>query len=144
MCLVGICCKNSAITAKRSALLLSKRMFWRRWEPEMEAAGLQREHWRKSSMWSMLLRKHAQAVVDDSEVHPRCCIASQNLLIGLRGPADWACMLGLHMGLGQPWLSLRLPGGGLCSRGSKPSCGVSTWKVSPWRQVAGSVDDRLA
>ncbi|KAK9842288.1 hypothetical protein WJX81_004782 [Elliptochloris bilobata] len=39
-----------------------------RWAPEMEAAGLQRAHWRKSSMWSMLVRKHAQAVVDDTEV----------------------------------------------------------------------------
>ncbi len=36
----------------------------------MESAGLRQTHWRKSSMWSMLTRKHAQAVVDDTEVCP--------------------------------------------------------------------------
>lgn len=43
---------------------------WDRWAPEMESAGLRQTHWRKSSMWSMLTRKHAQAVVDDTEVCP--------------------------------------------------------------------------
>ena len=61
----------------------------------MEAAGLLREHWRKSSMWSMLLRKHAQAVVDDSEVQPQRlhCITKAATCLA------WACRLRLRAGV---------------------------------------------
>lgn len=88
---VGTWCRKISSSPQSAQLhLLSKRVHWCRWEPEMEAAGLQREHWRKSSMWSMLLRKHAQAVVDDSEVHPRGCTAT---------PWSTACAAPGSMGL---------------------------------------------
>jgi len=42
----------------------------RSWVPEMQAAGVEWQHWRKSSMWGMLIRKHAQAVADDEKARP--------------------------------------------------------------------------
>ena len=45
---------------------------WRRvcgrWNDGMESPTLKREHWRKSGQWFALNRRHAQIVVDDTEV----------------------------------------------------------------------------
>ena len=108
---VGICMPVMVAIVTWRLSLVGQALRWRRWEPEMEAAGLAREHWRKSSMWSMLLRKHAQAVVDDWRcglhcvVVGVCCSAagSGGLSAGL---ACWGCAVGL----GAP-LALRVPAG---------------------------------
>lgn len=40
-----------------------------RWMPEFEAVGLPVALWRKSSQWMSLIRKHAQLVVDETEIN---------------------------------------------------------------------------
>ena len=85
----------------------------------MEAAGLQKAHWRKSSMWSMLVRKHAQAVVDDSEVRFRGCVTAQWLIHSLSRPANVSLSGGLGvwgraLAARQPLLFGRPPGGVCC------------------------------
>lgn len=40
-----------------------------RWQPAMAAAGVARHHWRKSSQWVALRRRHAEAVLADGPVN---------------------------------------------------------------------------
>jgi predicted ATP-grasp superfamily ATP-dependent carboligase len=42
-----------------------------RWTDRMKTPHLDRIHWRKSSQWFSLIRKHVQTVVEDEEVSER-------------------------------------------------------------------------
>jgi len=42
-----------------------------RWSDRMETPNLKKHHWRKSSQWLALKRKHARLVIQDVEVYDR-------------------------------------------------------------------------
>ena len=54
-----------------------------RWVPDYETDAVKPEHWRKSSQWSMLLRKHAEARSPSQACMPmqmQHCMMRTNLL----------------------------------------------------------------